>query len=238
MYILIYSCNSQLSKKINEINPDEYLVEMESHLVNLINRENQIKTEIDENVAVLKSVRKLTSAGVLQLIEDTGKKIGKLESDLNKIEQEKSKIESNKLLIFDKQDNVEDIINDNLSTIESSKELLKKYINAFVHSMKILEHNTKYTVLKVVIRDYKQLKTFSIYKLESVEIMKDLDYIILDKTVTRDIKGGYYKRFKSSSIYAPLSNDDLNEIISTIKNEMKSGVYKIGEELNYKKLNY
>jgi hypothetical protein len=43
--------------------------------------------------------------------------------------------------------NVESVINTNLAKIENSKELLKKY-NAFVYSIKIIEHSVKYTVLQ------------------------------------------------------------------------------------------
>jgi hypothetical protein len=78
-----------LSKQINEINPDEYIAQMDNQLINLINREKEIQNDIDENVAI-NSVGKLTSPNIIQLIQKTGKTIEKLE--LNKIEEEKQEL--------------------------------------------------------------------------------------------------------------------------------------------------
>jgi hypothetical protein len=49
--------------------------------------------------------------------------------------KKKNKIESNKLLIYDKQANVESVINTNLAKIENSKELLKNILmHLFIQS--------------------------------------------------------------------------------------------------------
>ncbi|QIH37895.1 recombinase family protein [Flavobacterium sp. Sr18] len=227
-----------LSTKINEINPDEYLVEMNHQLNNLVAREKEIQERINENVAILNSVGKLTSGSVLTLIESTGKKIKKLEGDLNKIEQEKTRIESNKLLISDKQTNIESVINDNLDKIESSKELLKKYINIFVDEINIIEHSVKYTILKVTIKNYFKDYT-SLIKLDNqptIPMYKDYKYLILDKTVTRNIKGAYYVN-KPVYPYYPPPKITLEDDLLTVKNEIISKEYVVGEPLNYIKLN-
>jgi tRNA U34 5-carboxymethylaminomethyl modifying GTPase MnmE/TrmE len=138
-----------LSKQINEINPDEYIAQMDNQLINLINRKKRNSKWYWWKCCNIKFSWK-TSPNIIQLIQKTGKTIEKLEDELNKIE-EKNKIESNKLLIYDKQANVESVINTNLAKIENSKELLKKYINAFVYSIKIIEHSVKYTVLQIAI---------------------------------------------------------------------------------------
>jgi hypothetical protein len=150
------------------------------------------------------------------------------------LKKKKTRIESNKLLIYDKQANVESVINTNLAKIENSKELLKKYINAFVYSIKIIEHSVKYTVLQIAIRDYTYLTN---YEALTVPVIKDLEYIIIDKTVTRNIKGAYYKEdiiFDEDDIQPQYSTD---EALSIIKNEMITKEFKIGMELNYNKLN-
>jgi hypothetical protein len=49
---------------------------MDNQLINLINREKKFK--IDENVAILNSVGKLTSPNIIQLIQKTGKTIENL----------------------------------------------------------------------------------------------------------------------------------------------------------------
>jgi len=242
VWSLVKSDLPALSQKINEINPDTYLVEMESHLINLTNRESEINISINENIAILSSVGKLTSPNIIQLIKDTGKKIEKLESDLIKIEQEKSRIETNKLLIHNKQNNVEQVINDNLEAIEASKEQLKKYINAFVHRIDIIEHNTKYTVLEVAIRDYTYLTSFNDLILSKIPdnfpVIRDLEYIILDKRITRDIKGAFYKENIVFNDECEANEYSTNEAIEIIKQELKTNNFIVGEPLNYKKLNY
>lgn len=235
-----------LSAKINEINPDEYLVEVETHLLNLNQREKQIQNDIDENVAILSSVGRSRNIGVLQLIEDTGKKIEKLEADLNKIQQEKSKLESNKLMIFDKQSDIESVINDNLAMIEGSKELLKKYINTFVSSIKIVEHNVKHTILEVTVRDYSYLLSNQAQHIpHNFPVIKDIEYIFLDKTVTQNIKGAYWQSeiqgyFVSSFDDVPMEDApvyySIDEVIPMVKNELTLTEFKIGKELHFKKL--
>lgn len=200
-----------LSQKINESNPDEYIVELESHLVNVIQREKEIQKSIEENLAILKSVGKLTSGGVLSLIEETGKKIGKLESELSTIEQEKSRIESHKLFIHDKQSDVESVINNNLQTIESSKELLKKYINYFIDRINIVEHNLRYTILELIIKDGTTFRMLSNPEIWSQRHGKNIQvtYIIIDKKVARQPKIGMLQAS------GPLNADFYREIFQT-----------------------
>ena len=237
VWSLIKSDLPALSQKINQINPDEYLIELDNHLNNFIVRENEIKNEIFENVTILKNIGKLTSVDVIGLIENTSKKIGKLESELAKVEKEKIKIESNKLLIIDKQDNVESIISDNLSTIENSKELIKKYINSFVDTINILEHNTKHSVLEVVIKDFTINKDYIDYFGDRLPIQLELGYIILDKTITRDIKGYYFKAQTANNNYKNYLDLVKNEMIPIVKKEIITQAFDICTELNFNKLN-
>jgi len=238
VWSLIKTDLRELSKKINEINPNEYLSQLDIHHANLNNRENEIQNNINENLEILKTVGKLSSPNVIGLIQSTGKKLENFEIELNKIQREKSKIESNKLLIFDKQSNVETVINDNIGTIESSKELLKKYINTFVHRIDILEHNTKYTILDVSIRDYTYLD-YSQHVMnipENFPVVKGSQYIFLDKTVTRNIKGAYYKEKYNWDDKCPIPELDINDVIPIIKKEIESNKFEIGTDLIYTKL--
>jgi hypothetical protein len=70
VWSLIKADLPSLSKQINEINPDEYIAQMDNQLINLINREKEIQNDIDENVAILNSVGKLTSPNIIQLIQN------------------------------------------------------------------------------------------------------------------------------------------------------------------------
>lgn len=230
----------ELSRKINEINPDEYLVELDSHFNNFILRENEIKKEIEEHVQVIKSMGKLTSSNVIELVQNAGKKIERLESDLNKIEQEKSKIESNKLLIYNKQDNVEAVINDNIVKIETSKDMLKKYINSFVDHINILEHNVKHTVLELVIKDFSIRKDYNDYFGDKLPIQIELGYIVLDKTITRNIKGVCFKAQSASADYSIFNSLTTTKMIPMVKNEMNGYEGdvedRISVDLKFKKL--
>jgi septation ring formation regulator EzrA len=85
VWSLIKADLPSLSKQINEINPDEYIAQMDNQL-NLINREKEIQNDIDENVAILNSVGKLKSKHNTAYSK-TGKTIEKLEDELNKIEE-------------------------------------------------------------------------------------------------------------------------------------------------------
>jgi uncharacterized protein YjgD (DUF1641 family) len=77
VWSLIKADLPSLSKQINEINPDEYIAQMDNQLINLINRE-EIQNDIDENVAILNSVGKLTSPNIIQLIQKLVKQLKNL----------------------------------------------------------------------------------------------------------------------------------------------------------------
>jgi DNA invertase Pin-like site-specific DNA recombinase len=235
VWCLIKADLPTLSKKINEINPDSYLLEMDNHLINLINREKEIQTSIEENITILNSIAKLTSPNIIELIKSTGKKIENLEYDLSKIEQEKSKIELNKLMIFDKQENVEAVINDNLATIEASKELLKKYINIFIHSIKIIEHNVLYTILELTLKDYNYLN-LDLNVEKDFTVPKNSEFLVIDKTVTRNIKAAYYKSYAASFGHFAANIYTNDELFSILKDEIKLNKFNAGTELNFKKL--
>jgi hypothetical protein len=70
------------------------------------------------------------------------------------LKKKKTRIESNKLLIYDKQANVESVINTNLAKIENSKELLKNILMHLFIQSKIIEHSVKFTILQIAIRLY------------------------------------------------------------------------------------
>jgi hypothetical protein len=76
---------------------------------------------------------------------------------------------------------------------------------------------------KIAIRDYTYLTN---YEALTVPVIKDLEYIIIDKTVTRNIKGAYYKEdiIDEDDIQPQYSTD---EALSIIKNEMITKEFKI-----------
>ncbi|KIO50939.1 recombinase family protein [Flavobacterium hibernum] len=225
-----------LSKRINEINPDQYLLQLDSHLGNFIEREKEIENEIQENVQVVDSMGKMRNVNVIELVQKSAKKIEKLETELDKIAQEKARIASNKLLIQDKQENVESVIKDNLSTIENSKELLKKYINSFVDQINILEHNVSYTVLEIVLNDFTVSQDYTEYFGDTLPIQLELDYIVIDKRVTRDIKLAYMKSQSPSTDFTRFTKLTFEQIIPQVKKEMNTNDYDLSLPIQYSKL--
>jgi uncharacterized protein (UPF0147 family) len=58
----------------------------------------------------------------------------------------------------------------------------------------------------------------------TVPVIKDLEYIIIDKTVTRNIKGAYYKEdiiFDEDDIQPQYSTDEALSIIKKLTKEFK-----------------
>lgn len=225
-----------LSKRINEINPDQYLLQLDSHLLNFNKREKEIEQEIQENVQVVESMGKMRSVNVINLVQSAAKKIEKLESELDKIAQEKARIESNKLLIQNKQENVESVINDNLTTIENSKELLKKYINSFVDQINILEHSVSYTVLEVVLKDFTVSQDYKDYFGDKLPIQMELDYIVIDKRVTRNVKLAYMKSQSPSTDFKRYTRLTYDKIIPQVKKELDTKKYDLSTPIEYNKL--
>jgi hypothetical protein len=74
LFSLIKADLPSLSKQINEINPDEYIAQMDNQLINQ-SIEKRNSNDIDENVAILNSVGKLTSPNIIQLIQKTVKQL-------------------------------------------------------------------------------------------------------------------------------------------------------------------
>ncbi|HEY1192611.1 recombinase family protein [Flavobacterium sp.] len=204
-----------LSKKISEINPDEQLELISNHLINLNEREQEIKNNIDENLAVLESVSKLRTSSKMELIKSTGVKIEKLETELDKIEKEKARIEIDKVLLNAKQTDIETVINDNIIEIENSKELIKKYINFFIDSIDIIEHNVKYTILELTIKDgmssflSSTIDDFSTKYGKVVEVR----HLIINKVVTRQPKFAIWTNRGAKKSDIGLTVNDQIEII-------------------------
>lgn len=238
VWALIKNDLPALSKKINEINPNKYLMDLEMHLNNFIEREKDIENEIQERVQVIKSMGKSNHSSVMDLVIKTGIKIENLETELQKISQEKARIESNKLLIQHKQDNIEAVINDNLEMIEASKELVKKYIHSFVESINVLEHSVQYTVLELRIKDFTVSSDYFNYFKYMVPSKIELVCIVIDKRVTRQIKLAYMCTQYSQIIMKHFTHLMMTQYIPKIKEEIKNNTYKHSIPIEYKKLEF
>ena len=225
-----------LSKKINEINPNIYLAELETQFQNFIVKENEIENDININLQLLKSVNKIKkSTEAISLINETTIKIQKLQSELEIIESEKSRIESNKLLINKKQENIEDVIMDNLINIEQSKELLKKYINSFVEEIIIFEHNTKYSILGVVLKEFTVLKEYPLSK-DNLQYNLAVNFIIIDKRVTRQIKLFYHQSLRQERKMELYKQGVNTYLIPIFKRDLTASNQTVVKAIEYTKL--
>jgi hypothetical protein len=90
VWSLIKADLPSLSKQINEINPDEYIAQMDNQLINLINREKKFKMILMKMLHI-KFSWKINQSKHNTAYSKTGKTIEKLEDELNKIEEEKNK---------------------------------------------------------------------------------------------------------------------------------------------------
>ena len=77
-----------------------------------------------------------------------------------------------------------EIINENLELIESSKDSLKKYINLYVERIETQMHNSKFTVLRVFYKIHGNLN----FKKSFDGELDDAMLLVIDKRVTQKIK--------------------------------------------------
>lgn len=80
------------------------------------------------------------------------------------------------------------IIEDNLDSIEKSKEQVKKYINHFVSHVQVVHQDRKYSVVEVKIKDYTQNKFWKMIDILSETKVHKYTYLVIDKRVTRKVK--------------------------------------------------
>ena len=83
------------------------------------------------------------------------------------------------------------MISSNLSAIEKSKTLLKKYINIFVDDIRLHYHNTRFTIISINFKKYgyDQMKKVTDGRAEFIDAhYSKCTYVILDKKQTLKIR--------------------------------------------------
>jgi site-specific DNA recombinase len=187
VWSLIKSDLVNLSKKINEINPNIELKAIENQLINLQNKIEEIESDEKLNYTRLNNIKRNKNLNLLEYESNIFNELNNLDKEKTKILNEILKLESSKSLIDSRIKDLETIINQNLPNIESSKELLKKYINSFVEVIKIIRQDKRFTVLEVFLKD---LSISELYEKSTLfsPITKQSYFLIIDKKVTRDIK--------------------------------------------------
>jgi DNA invertase Pin-like site-specific DNA recombinase len=190
IWSLIKSDLFTLSKLILKENPDK-------ELERLKNSKNKVKTEIkgiDEDVKSLnnslKSIGNMKSIDLSTFLKSIEMRLSKLNKDKKVLENELSKILiSLSVKEDDKKENYESI-NKNIGKIESSKELLKKYINLFVNEIDIILQSQRFTIIRINFKiESDTFRPFSsLYPNNpEYEILEKYTHLILDKKNTQEI---------------------------------------------------
>lgn len=181
-----------LSRVITRVNPDKELELLKKSLKGLEDRSNKIDEEIKALNQSFKSFSKLKNVTSGDFINTIKSKVTKLDKEKGLIENEISRIKVNLSVKNEDLKDNQSIIQNNLETIEESKELLKKYINLFVERIDIIFHNTNFSVIRVKFKidSHSLLKRQSksiIYPVEDGEIELYTN-IILDKRHAKNVK--------------------------------------------------
>jgi hypothetical protein len=191
IWSLIKSDLEALAKLITEYNPDEEIVRLKNYRLNIENQLNEIELAVKNELALFESLSKKRSF-------DFGDKLSQLDSNIENFSKKKNKLEKElaniKLNLNIKNTDSTDyyqIITKNLAKIEQSKLLVKKYTNLFVDNIEIIQHDLKYSIVKVNFKYFtKSLITKFEYNMTKISD-SELNYqtfFILDKNRTLDIK--------------------------------------------------
>ncbi len=221
-----------IATKIVELNPNMELYDFEVQKSNLISREKEIDLEIENISYTLNNLNKFKNIDIRKFIDSQNKKFEKLDKEKGKLVQEKTKIESMQLILNQQKQDLNGIFTNNIGQIESSRELLKKYINSFVKDIDILYHDTKYTILKVKIKDYTKFNFANEYKSLETKDIYQISHLAIDKRITRDIK------ILHSVGYEMENSNKTNELHKEIQNKVMIRILEGNDFTNRKLIPY
>lgn len=191
VWSLIKSDLELLAKQIVDNDPKDENIKLEAELVNLEATEKDIREKVKrENNRYSIYVENPDSVEP-DFFETFQSKIKSYNKKLTQINDEKAKIKTLKSVKQEQLSNIDFVINSNLSAIEKSKNLLKKYINIFVEDIRLLYHNTRFTIISINFNKYghDQLKKISEGTAEYNEAhYTKYTFVILDKKQTLKIR--------------------------------------------------
>jgi DNA invertase Pin-like site-specific DNA recombinase len=196
-----------LSEQIKINDPDSVQANYQMHLEGLLNKQNELQNEYNNELKSLEIIKRAKNARIDDFLVKFEKNTKRIDKQLGIVTNE---ILSVKNILNIKQNDNSDlvkVINNNLGKIESSKELLKQYINLFVDNIRIKLHNNKYTILIVTLKNYSKLGKKSLkfggYKMDDGELEK-YTFILLDKRQTLKIK-----MFKATTVIKPNGKESI-----------------------------
>lgn len=235
-----------LAKSINNINPDLDFKLLNNQKIQLIQQIEKNNSEVEELQRAIKATLNVTNINLSDTIGSFQRKIKVLDKQKGELEKELTKIEHGIQIQQNKIDNINEVIENNIDTIESSKSLLRNYIRYFIKKIKVLHHDSKFTVLKVI-HTNSSMNELNDWKYNSHEEpdknVSRNTFIIIDKRRTLDIKAiktyspltiNASQKIRISSYTFDFIDLFDNYIYSTKKNEVNSIIFN---EFGVKKLN-
>jgi|GEM_PF-1709481 len=190
--------------------------------------EKRVK-EIDENLEIfnqrLKNLSTVNSIETNTFLDTMISKIENLTKEKRSLTQEGLKLKNNQIVHQENYTKTLKELQKNPKNIEKSKETIRKCVATFIESVDVVFHNSKYSIIKVFIAIPRNLEN-SIKKDEKI---KKVRYIILDKTVTQDIKA-YKFQFELEMMKNGMVH--LNFSPTSSKNKLKSvsvELFKLGD---------
>lgn len=227
-----------LTKKIGELRPNLEIVELNKFKHNLKTRIDEVDKEMGETLYAINNLKRSKNVQVLDFINQQTKKVNKLEIERSNLETELVSV-SNKLIQLEQQTkDLQKVLSNNLTSIESSKEEIKRYINGFVESIDVYHHDREKTILIVKIVDFttdgvwSQIKTM--YENSNSDFFQ-YSYLLIDKRVTRKIELVCESVRKSNN-----ENDGelIDNIMSRVKTEFISKSYITAKPIPFTKLKF
>jgi hypothetical protein len=191
VWSLIKSDLELLAKQIVANDPGDDKAKLDAELRNLEMIEKELSGKLErenKRFNIFVENPELFEPDYLKTFET---KINLYNKKIIRIKDEKAKIKSLQSVKLEQLSNIDFVINSNLSTIENSKTLLKKYINIFVDEIRLQHHNKRFTIISVNFRKYGNdlLKRVSEGRAEFVEAhFSKWTHIILDKKQTLNIR--------------------------------------------------
>jgi DNA invertase Pin-like site-specific DNA recombinase len=149
IWTLIKSDLELLAKQIVENDPKEESIRQKHALENLEFKEKELKERVkkeSQRYDVFINNPDSVEEGFFKKFEV---KIKNLNDSIKQLKNEKAKIETAQSIRNEELNDIEFVINSNLTNIESSKLLLKKYINIFVKNIQVLLHGNRFTIISI-----------------------------------------------------------------------------------------
>jgi hypothetical protein len=149
IWTLIKSDLELLAKQIVENDPKEESIRQKHALENLEFKEKELKERVkkeSQRYDVFINNPDSVEEGFFKKFEV---KIKNLNDSIKQLKNEKAKIETAQSIRNEELNDIEFVINSNITNIESSKLLLKKYINIFVKNIQVLLHGNRFTIISI-----------------------------------------------------------------------------------------